>query len=359
MYATKTVSSQTTSPWIPLDDNQAAFNVSLVVSMTGTLTYSVEFTLDNIQDPSVTPAVFSVAMLTAKTASASSYLKSSVKAVRLNVTAYTSGSATLAIRQGTSWDGAGSPSIDPMIVAVSNVPFFIMPGDGAANGCQFTGTNGAFTLSAAIIANIATSMAGCYAYLSASFGGSSLPAGWYWTEFSSATEGIVYAETYLEGSGVPERPTTKTSITPNLTGWVTGSTSEIVGPSGFTIPGSALGNNGNLQIFLGQAGSTTGTKNYRAKIDTTNVVISSSTTSPIGDTLHTISCMDSPTEKICGRTSTSATTGLNVFTNVYVSTSQVSINTAIDQLLSISLQQNSNVATPILLRAYAIATYGA
>jgi len=249
-------------------------------------------------------------------------------------------------------------NIQQKLIAVSNIPFLIMPGDGAANGCQFTGTNGAFTLSAAIIANIGTSLVGCYAYFSASFGGSSLPAGWYWTEFSSDTAGFVYAETYAAGSGKPGRPATKTSITPNLSGWITASASEITGPSGFTLPGDALGNNGNLQVFLGQAGSTAGTKSYRAKIDTTNIVQTGLTTSPVGESLYTITCNDSPTEKLCGRSTPTSTTGVGLASTTYTAASTVSVNTAVPQQFSISLQQSTNVATPILLRAYAIATYG-
>ncbi len=244
------------------------------------------------------------------------------------------------------------------LFAIVGIPFLIMPGDGAASGCQFTGTNGAFTLSAAILASVGTSLAGCYAYFSASFGGSSLPAGWYWTEFSSDTAGIVYAETYASGSGQPGRPATKTPITPNLSGWVTGSTSEIVGPSGFILPANALGNNGNLQVFLGQAGSTAASKIYRAKIDTTNVVVTGTTTAPVAETLHTVTCTDSPTEKLCGRSTTTTLTGVALAATAYLATNAVSVNTAFSQLFSISLQQSANVAAPVLLRAYAIATYG-
>jgi len=251
-----------------------------------------------------------------------------------------------------------APAIKQQIIAISSIPFLIMPGDGAANGCQFTGTNGAFTLSAAIIANIGTSLAGCYAYFSANFGGSSLPAGWYWTEFSSDTAGIVYAETYATGSGQPGRPATKTPITPNLSGWATGSTSEVVGPSGFIFPGTALGNNGNLQVFLSEAGSTAGTKSYRVKIDTTNVVQSGYTTSPVSDSLHTITCIDSPTEKLFGRCTPTSSTGIGSSTTSYTSANYGSVDTSIDQQLSFSLQQSTNVATPVLMRAFAIATYG-
>jgi hypothetical protein len=68
------------------------------------------------------------------------------------------------------------------VIAQSNIPFLIMPGDGGANGCSFSGTAGAFTLSAAILANIYVALTGCYAYFSANFGGSTLPDGWYWTK---------------------------------------------------------------------------------------------------------------------------------------------------------------------------------
>ena len=127
----------------------------------------------------------------------------------------------------------------PKSIARINIPFLIMPGDGAANGCQFTGSGGAFTLSAAINANIYYSLDGCFVYFSAGFGGSSLPAGWYWTEFSSDTAGTVYAETYQ--GGVVKRPNSKTAITPSLSGWVTGTTNEIVGPQGIELPASCLG----------------------------------------------------------------------------------------------------------------------
>lgn len=257
---------------------------------------------------------------------------------------------------GFEFGGSKVPLIMSRTIARCNIPFLIMPGDGAANGCQFTGTNGTFTLSAPIIAYIGTSLAGCYAYFSANFGGSSLPAGWYWTEFSSDTAGIVYAATYT--SGKVRRPATKTAITPNLSGWVTGTTIEVVGPSGFVLPGSALGKNGSLSTFFGQAGSTAGQKTFRLKDGTTNLVQTGTLTSPTGESLHTLTCMDSHTEKTVGRSTTGSATGVALFTTSYVTANTISLDTSVDRTLSISLQQSTNVATPVLLRAYAVATYG-
>lgn len=257
---------------------------------------------------------------------------------------------------GFEFGGSKVPLIMSRTIAQCNIPFLIMPGDGSANGCQFTGTNGAFTLLAAIIANIGASLAGCYAYFSAGFGGSSLPAGWYWTEFSSDTAGIVYAETYT--SGKVSRPATKTAITPNLSGWVTATTNEIVGPTGFVLPGTALGKNGILELFLSQAGSTTGTKSYRMQLDGTNVFQNGGTASPVGDSLHTATCTDSVSEKQLSRTSPNAYGSLGAATTNFAAANRVSIDTSIDRTVSLSLQQSTNVSTPVLMRFSLKATYG-
>lgn len=250
MYTTKTVSSQTTSPWIPLDDNQAAFNVSVAVAVTGTLTYTVQFTLDNIQDPTVTPVAFDVSALTGKTVAASTSLRSSVKAVRLNVTAYTSGSATIGVRQGTSWDGVDfATTSGPITLFQSGVPFWIPPGDGGATGFSFDGTRGLFTLSAEspMSGSLVSLAAGGLFYIPAGAGG--LTAGWYWGKTLTATTGEIFAETYTPGSGVPVIPTTFTAL-PNCTaGRITQSVAEITATQ-FTMRGGSMGPNGDAVIKL-------------------------------------------------------------------------------------------------------------
>ncbi|HMU31892.1 MAG TPA: hypothetical protein PKD43_17455, partial [Nitrospira sp.] len=116
----------------------------------------------------------------------------------------------------------------PICIASIGVPFIIPPGDGSANGLQFTGSSGAFTLSAAILANSWNVLKGCWMYMPASFGGSTYPAGWYWAVFSSDTAGILYTETYV--SGRPARPATQTPFSTNLSGWLTTTTAEVTGP---------------------------------------------------------------------------------------------------------------------------------
>ena len=97
---TVTQSSAGTSAWIPLDYKQNPFNVGLGLVISGTNTTDVEHTFDDIYDSSVTPTAFKHSTLVGKTANADGNYAFPIRAVRLNVTAYTSGSATLTILQG-------------------------------------------------------------------------------------------------------------------------------------------------------------------------------------------------------------------------------------------------------------------
>ena len=245
------------------------------------------------------------------------------------------------------------------VIAQSNIPFLIMPGDGGANGCTITGTAGAFTLSAAILANTGATLAGCYAYFSANFGGSTLPAGWYWTEFSSDTAGIAYANTY--SSGTPRRPATKTPISVNLTGRITATTNEVAGPSAFLLPKTALGENGSLRASLHQSGSTAGTKSYRVRGDdsgTTALVLTGTAGSPVlyGDYL--VQCLGSHTRKYLGRTDSTVYTGSGAVGGLVAATSTVDLDTSTDLRLSVSLRGSTNLAAPILISALITANYG-
>jgi hypothetical protein len=98
-----TVSSQTTSAWIPLNYKQTPFNATVAVVVSGTLTYSVEYTVDNVL-AGETPTAFNAedTTLVGATANQAGAITSPVTAVRLNVTAFTSGTATMTILQGGS-----------------------------------------------------------------------------------------------------------------------------------------------------------------------------------------------------------------------------------------------------------------
>ena len=99
-----TVGAQDVSKVIPLDTYQDPFNVSIGVSLSGgaTLTYSVQHTFDDVQAAGFDPTTatwFSNSGLSAKTTSLDGNYAFPVTAIRLNVTAYTSGTATMTVIQ--------------------------------------------------------------------------------------------------------------------------------------------------------------------------------------------------------------------------------------------------------------------
>lgn len=74
------------SRWLPLDNDINVFNVTLTVVVTGTVASTIEGTLDDIQDPAVTPVAFSlpIAALVGLTATQLANLLVPVKAIRIN-----------------------------------------------------------------------------------------------------------------------------------------------------------------------------------------------------------------------------------------------------------------------------------
>jgi hypothetical protein len=81
---------------------QTPFNIGFGVTLAGgsTLTYTVEHTFDDIYNPSVTPVAFPHATVAAETTNQDGNYSYPVRAIRLTVSAYTAGSATLTILQG-------------------------------------------------------------------------------------------------------------------------------------------------------------------------------------------------------------------------------------------------------------------
>ena len=98
------VSSQTVSNPIPLDVNVDPFSVGIGVAVTGgaTLTYTVQHTFDDVWASNFNPATavwYPNTSLSAKTASLDGNYAFPITAVRLNVTAWTSGTATMTVIQ--------------------------------------------------------------------------------------------------------------------------------------------------------------------------------------------------------------------------------------------------------------------
>lgn len=98
--STLTVDAVATSDWYPLDHSMAPFNVSVGVSLDGgALTYDLEYTYVDVLRGDVPAADEVFKALTAQTAAGEHQFASPVAAVRLNVTAYTSGAAKATVLQ--------------------------------------------------------------------------------------------------------------------------------------------------------------------------------------------------------------------------------------------------------------------
>jgi hypothetical protein len=239
-------------------------------------------------------------------------------------------------------------------IAAIGTPFVILPGDGAAVGMFFTGTAGAFTLSAAILANLWNGLKGCWCYLPANFGGKTYPAGWYWAVFSSDTAGILYMDTYQ--SGIPLRPSTPTPFPVNLSGWLTTTTSEITGPTGFVLPGGSMGPNGSLKIHFRASGNT-GLHTTKSYVGSAIILSCSPSTAPSVEFITSVRNQGSETMQYVSRLA--SVVGVGIATTASGAAESISANTGADNNLSFSLQNSSVSACSILLHADITCTYGA
>lgn len=94
------VGSAAASAWIPVDTNKNPFNIGFGVTIsTAVLTYKVQHTFDNVQDSTVTAVAFDHPDVTGETTNQDGNYAFPVRAIRLNVTAYTSGTAVLTLIQ--------------------------------------------------------------------------------------------------------------------------------------------------------------------------------------------------------------------------------------------------------------------
>ena len=89
------------SPAIPLDREANPFEVGIRLTFSATATAQVEFTLDDVFDPTVTPVwTIAPAPFNSGSVNAAGKWPFAVVTIRLNVTAFTSGTVTLQVLQG-------------------------------------------------------------------------------------------------------------------------------------------------------------------------------------------------------------------------------------------------------------------
>lgn len=94
-----TKSGTGTSAWIPMDYKQNPFNVGMGIVVSGTVTYTIEHTFDEVFDPNVTPTAFAHSTLASQTTNKDGNYAFPIRAIRINNTAGT-GTTTLTILQG-------------------------------------------------------------------------------------------------------------------------------------------------------------------------------------------------------------------------------------------------------------------
>ena len=198
----------------------------------------------------------------------------------------------------------------PLTIFQSAFPFFLLPGDGGSNGLTFTGGGGgAFTLSAAPMANLLGGLSGrgCYGYLPANAGNSGCAAGWYYFIPSSDTAGTFYNDRYTGGQ--PQIVGSPTTFAGSPSGRITTPTSEITALSGINL--TPIGNNGEMEWkFEGSGDTASGNKFFRLRIGGQVVLSNIPSTSPTVECLLTLRNAGSQTKQIASRSTSAAAGGV-------------------------------------------------
>lgn len=87
------------SSWVPLDQYVASFSVGIGVVVTGVVTYTIEYTYDDVFNNSITPTAWPVLALNGLAVNADAQLSNPVKALRINQTAG-AGTTAMTVVQG-------------------------------------------------------------------------------------------------------------------------------------------------------------------------------------------------------------------------------------------------------------------
>ena len=240
----------------------------------------------------------------------------------------------------------------PRMLWQSGMPFVLPAGDGGANGLNFTGTRGVFTLSAAILAGVSGMLGGCYLYLPAGAGGLG-SAGWRWAQFTDDTNGEVFQETYVPGSGLPTWLSSPTQQ-PNLTsGRITQSTSEITAAT-FTLPGGAMGPNGTCRMLWKHLCSTSGSaKTSKVKAGSSTWAILTPTTSYLDTDFDVVRQNQGVTNRQNGTRLTIGTSNTSYFGD------HSTVDTSVDQTISVTMQTAAAADSLIVVPRQFSVTYGA
>ena len=237
----------------------------------------------------------------------------------------------------------------PLTIFQSAIPFFLLPGDGGTNGMTFTGGGGgAFTLSAAPMANLLGGLSGrgCYGYLPANAGNSGCAAGWYYFIPSSDTAGTFYNDQYTGGQ--PQIVGSPTTFAGSPSGRITTPTSEITAISGINM--TPFGNNGEAEWKIGTAGDAVSSNKYfRLRLGGTLALGNTPTTNPVSEMLLSLRNAGAQDIQVASRSNVSYVSGIGA------GNSSINGNfTAIDlsgatTAITMTMQLASNTGCMVLL----------
>lgn len=254
----------------------------------------------------------------------------------------------------SSAQGIESAQQIPVALYSSAVPFVLPAGDGGTNGLAFNGGGGgAFTFGAAPMAGLGSGLAGfpCFFRLPANAGGSGCVEGWYYGNWLTDTTGIIYGDRYASGNPSSAIPSSPTVFPGSPTGRITQTTSAVTAVTGVTLPAGAMGRDGELQWEIMTGGDTGGAvKNFIWNINEIQINREQTATFPISEKLlsiHNAGAFNKQVSSKWGRGIGLADAVSPVFT---------SIDTSIDNAMTVSMQIVANTATAVLLKSRWILT---
>jgi hypothetical protein len=181
---------------------------------------------------------------------------------------------------GSVWYSNGTKWIHESSIVVAQAGIImLLPSSGSI------GNNGALTLTTALPVIYSE---GVYMYFPANAISAGSAAGLYYVVMSSTTVGTIYNNTYVGGQ--PTRPTGLVDFATTGPGAYTQSTGVEVTLVSFTVPGGVLGINGKLDFeSVVENNNSVGSKSYKVKFDSVDLVAQSTTTSLGGRYMSTIS----------------------------------------------------------------------
>jgi hypothetical protein len=209
----------------------------------------------------------------------------------------------------------------PVTFLQTSVPFII------ASSWTF-GSNGALTFAVAL----PTTFPSAYVYFPLDAIGAGVPAGWYYTTFSSTTAGTVFNDRYL--SGTPVIPASPTAFV-TAAGSVVAQTTTAINGIQTTLPGGSMGINGRVIVeALWQANNSGVNKSAAAQLGAQNIATVAMNGSNVMSEIDAKMSNTGVTGRQSNRTATiNSTTGTPSYT---------SVDTTQDQLFALT----HTLATP-------------